>query len=1040
MTDLPPLAGTRHGLPVVDLTRAAPTKTPVLRMMELAQQHGPAFLQSRGDQEGLFVSGLDLVTELADEQRFTKAVGPALKFVREFAGDGLFTAFNDEPNWSTAHEILAPAFALSSMRTYHAPMLRVAQRLLTAWDRKAADGEPVQVAEDTTRMTLDTIGLAGFSFDFESFERHEPHPFVAAMLRCLDWAMARTAGADADDEAFRADTRLLNSVVDEVIAARRDGARPECDDLLGLMLETEHPEHGAALDAANIRNQVIIFLIAGHETTSGTMAFALHHLAKNPAVLHAVQREVDELWGDEADPEPSFEDVGRLRMTQQVLDETLRLWPTAPGFGREARDDTVLGGRIPLRAGEPAAVITPALHRDPVWGDNPELFDPSRFAPEAVAARPPHAFKPFGTGERACIGRQFALHEATMALAMVVHRYRLVDHAHYELRIQQSLTIKPAGLTLRLIPRTSADRAQRAPVPAAPAPAADAQLPTRVHEGTPLLLLHGTNYGTCREFAQQLADIAGDLGCSTTVDALDSRVDALPADRPVIITAASYNGQPTDDAAKFAQWLDEAPPGAADGVTYAVLGVGDRNWWATYQHVPAFLDRRLAELGGTRLLPRGEADASGDLAGSVATFADQLRTALLERAGDPSSAGAAEHPHGHAVTEITGGPLDALAARHDLTEMTVTDTHDLTKPGYPRVKRFLRVALPPGTTYRTADHLAVLPANDPDLVERAAKVVGADPDAVLSITPPRARRDGIAVDRPLTVRELFTRHVELQDRPTGQQLATLAGINPCPPEQKSLQALAEQPDERTLFDVIEDHPALREALTWPALLDLLPPIRPRHYSLSSSPTVDDQRADLMVSLLEQPARSGRGAFRGTASGFLHSLRPGDRVLARVQPCREAFRIDHDAPLIMVAAGTGLAPFRGAIADRVALDADLPPALCYFGCDAPDADFLHVDELRAAERAGAVSLRPAFSEAPVDGHRFVQDRITAEADEVWHLLEAGAKVYVCGDGRRMGPGVREAFRHLHDQHRTGDADAWLRDLIAEGRYIEDVYAG
>lgn len=119
----------------------------------------------------------------------------------------------------------------------------------------------------------------------------------------------------------------------------------------------------------------------------------------------------------------------------------------------------------------------------------------------------------------------------------------------------------------------------------------------------------------------------------------------------------------------------------------------------------------------------------------------------------------------------------------------------------------------------------------------------------------------------------------------------------------------------------------------------------------------------MVSLLEAPARSGNGVYTGTGSGHLGAVKPGDTVLARVQPCREAFRIDHSMPVVMVAAGTGLAPFRGAIADRAATDTQLAPALCYFGCDAPDADFLHAEELRAAETAGAVSLRPAFSAAP-----------------------------------------------------------------------------
>lgn len=1043
-TDLPPQVGTRDGLPVVDISTVPPTRTPVLRMMGLARQHGPALVQRRNDQEALFVSGLDLVTELADEQRFSKAVGPALVNVRKFTSDGLFTAFNEEPNWAKAHDILTPAFALSSMRTYHPVMLQVAQRLIAAWDRHAAAGSPVEVPEDTTRMTLDTIGLAGFGFDFESFARDEPHPFVQAMLRCLNWAMARTAGAETDDESFHADTAFLNSVVDEVVSARTSGgATPDHEDLLGLMLGTTHPSDGGTLDAENIRNQVITFLIAGHETTSGTMAFALHYLAKNPAVLHTLQREVDELWGDQPDPEPSYEDIGRLRLTRQVLDETLRLWPTAPGFGRQARADTVIGDGIPVRAGQHISVVTPMLHRDPAWGDNPDLFDPARFSPEAEAARSPHAFKPFGTGERACIGRQFALHEATMLLGMLVHRYRLIDHADYRLRIKQTLTIKPDGLTLKLVPRTSADRARRTPTAAAE-PSRDTQLPKRVLQGTELFLLHGSNYGTCREFSAQLADTAGTLGCGTAIDSLDSCAGSLPTDRPVIITAASYNGQPTDDAVNFVRWLETAEPGAAEGVAYAVLGVGDRNWYATYQHVPTLIDERLSALGGTRLLERGEADASGDLAGSVAMFSERLRTALLERAGDPDSTGAeSEEPDTYAVTEVTGGPLDALAARHGMTEMVVTETRTLTDPAYPRVKRLVRLALPDGTTYRTADHLTVLPANDPGLVERAAKVLGSDLDAVLNITPARTRRDGPAIDRPLSVRELFTRHVELQDRPSGRQIGALAELNPCPPEQLSLQALAEQPDERTLLDLVEDHPALREVLTWPVLLDLLPVIRPRNYSISTSPANDPEHADLMVSLLQAPSRSGRTTFRGTASGYLNGVQPGDTVLARIQPCREAFRVQHDTPVIMIAAGTGLAPFRGAIADRgvLARESDLPPALCYFGCDAPDADFLHADELLAAEPTGAVSLRPAFSEAPVEGCRFVQDRITAEGEEVWRLLNAGARIYVCGDGRAMAPGVRDALRTLHDRHNPGgDSEEWLRALVSDGRYVEDVYAG
>ncbi|MGI5472110.1 cytochrome P450 [Streptomyces sp. CA-132043] len=1036
------------GIPVVDITAAGLSRTPLQRAMGLARDHGPVFRRRLHGRDATFVTSVDLVTELADETRFEKAIGPALENVREFAADGLFTAYNDEPNWAKAHDILMPAFALGSMRTYHPAMLAVARRLMASWDRRIADGTPVDVPDDMTRMTLDTIGLAGFGFDFESFGREQPHPFVDAMVRCLEWSMTRLArkpGVDYSekDEAFRADADYLASVVDEVISARTAAGETSADDLLGLMLGAPHPEDGTTLDPANIRNQVITFLIAGHETTSGALSFALYHLLKDPVALRLARREADELFGDAADPDPSFEDIGKLAFTRQVLNEALRLWPTAAAFSRRAKADTVLGGRYAVKAGEIFTVLTPMLHRDPVWGDNPELFDPARFSPEAEAARSPHAYKPFGTGERACIGRQFALHEATMLLALLVHRYRFDDHDDYALSIKETLTLKPDGFTVRLAERSAAhraaDRAALAVLPGTGAadegPVADDGLPTRVHQDTGLLLLHGTNYGTCKDFAERLADEGASLGCATEVAPLDTYTGGLPADRPVVVVAASYNGRPTDDAAAFVAWLEDAHEGAADGVPYAVLGVGDRNWAATYQRVPTLLDDRLAALGGDRLLPRAEADASGDMAGTVKDFTTALRTELLTRYGDPASIGTAAAPEEAActVTEITGGPLDALAARHGLTEMTVTEAYDLTAEGYPRKKRFLRLALPEGVTYRTADHLSVLPANAPERVTRATQALGVDPAAVLSIRQPGAGRNALPVDRPLSVHELLTCHLELNARPTAEQRALLAAHNPCPPERAALEAPGDG-DTRTTLELIEAYPALRGALPWPVVLDLLPPMRTRNYSVSSSPAQDGRHADLMVSLLPG----------GTGSSHLHTLKAGDTVLARVQPCRDAFRIDpaDPTPVIMVAAGTGLAPFRGAVADRTAAAGPLAPALLFFGCDAPDADFLHAEELRAAERAGAVGVRPAFSERPEEGRRFVQHRIAADGEEVWRLLESGARVYVCGDGSRMAPGVRAAFRELYVRFGGGtaeEAEAWLTGLTTEGRYIEDVYA-
>ncbi|WP_369214348.1 bifunctional cytochrome P450/NADPH--P450 reductase [Streptomyces flavofungini] len=1066
-------------IPTVDVTATGLTRTPIQQAVEFARLHGPLYIRSHHGRDIVFAGSLALVEELSDETRFAKGVGPALENVRGIAGDGLFTAYNDEPNWAKAHDILLPAFAMNSMRTYHPHMLRVARRLIASWDGRfapgAAESAPVEVSEDMTRMTLDTIGLSGFGYDFESFARTDPHPFVQALVRGLAHSqakLARAPGGDyaAEDEAFAADAAHLARVVDEVIGARKATGDASADDLLGLMLNSPHPGSGEALDEANIRNQVITFLIAGHETTSGALAFALYHLLKNPAALHRAQAEVDALWGDSPDPEPSYEDVGRLRYVRQVLNEALRLWPTAPAFQRVARADTVIGGRYPVAAGQSLVVLTPMLHRDPVWGDNVEEFDPERFTPEAEAARSPHAYKPFGTGERACIGRQFALHEATMLLGMLVHRYRFIDHARYRLQVKETLTLKPEAFTMTLAARTPQDRAHTRgalrelaaladPVGRTDAvPGAEAGLPERAVAGTALTLLHGTNFGTCRAYAEQLGELGADLGFEVRVAPLDEAAGALPTDGPVVIVAASYNGQPTDDARAFVSWLTEAGPDAASGVHHAVLGVGDRNWAATYQRVPTLIDDRLAASGATRLLARAEADASGDLAGAVRRFTAALRTELLRRYGDPASAGgtgAAPAPHGYDVIEVSGGPLAALAARHETVPMTVVEARDLVDPSHPlaRPKRFLRVALPEGTGYRTADHLSVLPVNGPELVERAARVLGVDLDTVLNVRAHRPGRSTLPLDRPLTVRTLLSHYVELRDAPTTAQAAVLAEHDPCPPEKAALTQLASvkqalEAHRGSLLDLIEDHPALRGQLPWAVLLDLLPPIRVRHYSISSSPAVSPGHADLMVSLLSAPHRSGRGTFRGNGSSYLHRIGVGDTVHARVRPCRDAFRVPADSgtPVVMVGAGTGLAPFRGAIADRLALlrsGGRTAAALCYFGCDHPDVDYLHRAELEEAERAGAVSLRPTFSRAPEGELLFVQHRIAAEGDEVWRLIEEGARVYVCGDGSRMAPGVREAFQRLYAKHRGGDtaaAEAWLRDLVAEGRYVEDVYAG
>jgi unspecific monooxygenase len=346
------------------------------------------------------------------------------------------------------------------MQSYHPIMLAAAQELFDLWDTKS---EPVDVSADMTKLTMETISRTAFSTDFGSFSRSEPHPFIPAMIAALKAGQRKgslNAMPGASLLAKRIDKRnahhlqYVDKLLDDIIAERRAG-EPDESDLLGIMLHTPHPETGARLDDLNIRHQILTFLVAGHETTSGALSFALYYLSRNPGVLAKAQAEVDEILGPDVDTEPTFEQVAKFRYLRRVLDEGLRLWPTAPAFARSPRETTVLSTGHTMRPEDWTIVILPMMHRDKsVWGEDAEEFDPDRFLPENSRGRPPHTYKPFGTGERSCIGRQFALHEAILVLARMLHRYDIAGDPAYELEIAERLTLMPTGFELALSRRT----------------------------------------------------------------------------------------------------------------------------------------------------------------------------------------------------------------------------------------------------------------------------------------------------------------------------------------------------------------------------------------------------------------------------------------------------------------------------------------------------------------------------------------------------------------------------------------------------------
>ena len=1065
------------GKPVVGNMLSLDSTAPVQNLARLARELGPIYWLDMMGAPIVIVSGAGLVDELSDEKRFDKAVRGPLRRVRALAGDGLFTADTTEPNWGKAHNILLQPFGNRAMQSYHPSMVDIAEQLVKKWERLNADDE-IDVVHDMTALTLDTIGLCGFDYRFNSFYRRDYHPFVESLVRSLEtimmirglplenlWMQKRRRDL-AQDIAF------MNKMVDEIVAERRRNAEAAegKKDMLGAMMTGVDRATGEPLDDVNIRYQINTFLIAGHETTSGLLSCALYALLKHPEVLKKAYEEVDRVLGPDINARPTYQQVTQLTYITQILKEALRLWPPAPAYGiTPLKDESIGGGKYRLKKNTFITVLVLALHRDPsVWGPNPDAFDPENFSREAEAKRPINAWKPFGNGQRACIGRGFAMHEAALAIGMILQRFKLIDVNRYQMHLKETLTIKPDGFKIKVRPRTERDRgafAGQLPPAAEISGAAAPRARTRPGHNTPLLVLYGSNLGTAEELATRVADLAEVNGFATKLAPLDDYVGKLPEQGGVLIFCASYNGAAPDNATQFVKWLasGDLPKDAFAKLRYAVFGCGNSDWAATYQSVPRMIDEQLRAHGGRSVFARGEGDARSDLDGQFESWFARAAPASMKELGlEANFSRSADDEPLYSIEPVAPTAVNAIVALGGVSPMKVLVNGELqSKTGAnpsDRSTRHVEVQLPANITYRVGDHLSVVPRNDPALVDSVARRFGFLPVDQIRLNVSEGRRAQLPVGEVVSVGRLLTEFVELQQVATRKQIQIMSEHTRCPVTKPKLLALVGDEAEATeryrgevlakrksVFDLLEEHPACE--LPFHAYLEMLSLLAPRYYSISSSPSGDAARCSVTVGVVEAPASSGRGIYRGVCSNYLAGRRVGDIIHATIRETKAGFRLPDDTsvPIVMIGPGTGLAPFRGFLQERAARKAKgatLGPAMLFFGCRHPDQDFLYADELKKFAADGIAELHTAFSRA--EGPKtYVQNLVAAQKDKIWSLIEAGAIVFVCGDGGKMEPDVKAALMSIHREKTGADADAaarWIEDMGTRNRYVLDVWAG
>jgi cytochrome P450/NADPH-cytochrome P450 reductase len=250
---------------------------------------------------------------------------------------------------------------------------------------------------------------------------------------------------------------------------------------------------------------------------------------------------------------------------------------------------------------------------------------------------------------------------------------------------------------------------------------------------------------------------------------------------------------------------------------------------------------------------------------------------------------------------------------------------------------------------------------------------------------------------------------------------------------------------KSVFDLMEEFPACD--MPFHSYLEMLSLLAPRYYSISSSPLVEPGRCSATIGVVEGPAASGRGTYKGICSNYMAGRRAGDTVYASVRETKAGFRLPENpmTPIVMIGPGTGLAPFRAFLQERAAMmaqDVQLGPSLLFFGCRHPEQDYLYADELKDFADEGITELHVAFSRAGAD-KTYVQHMIAQQKDRVWQLIEQGAIIYVCGDGGKMEPDVKAALMAIH-REKTGSDEAaaarWIDDLGTRNRYVLDVWAG